>query len=319
MLVSIIIPCYNVEKYISACIESALNQTYPDTEIIIVDNNSTDQTLSIIRDFQRRQPEKISLLEETKQNASAARNLGLKYSKGEWLQFLDADDLLLPNKIGHQLNLISNNDRAVMIAGAGKVKHVNGKMTSFSPKKGDPYKALAYSQLGYTVANLFKKDALMQINGWDETLPCNQDLDVIFRLLKFFGPDRFAYDFEQNTMKLMRPSGQITTTDLAKFNTVSLDMRLRIVEYLEQEKYNYYQQNLDYFRDVIYHCIYKIGISSPELAWEFLKKELGLSFRPVSKKDNYISKTHALGVHCLGFKNYMNLRFLLKRIFSIFR
>ena len=75
-LVSIIIPAYNVQDYIEECINSALNQTYPNIEIIVVDNNSTDQTLEIVKDFKRRHPDLITILLEKKQGASNARNKG---------------------------------------------------------------------------------------------------------------------------------------------------------------------------------------------------------------------------------------------------
>ena len=101
-LVSVVIPCYNVETYIEECLESVLKQTYSEIEIICIENNSEDRTLEKLIQFKDRFPDKIIVDHETKKGAAAARNKGLSLVRGNWIQFLDADDLLMPNKIEHQ-------------------------------------------------------------------------------------------------------------------------------------------------------------------------------------------------------------------------
>ena len=115
-LVSVIIPAYNVEAYIAPCLGSVLAQSYPKLEIICVDNNSTDNTLQKLEALREKHPE-IILLTEEKQGAPAARNAGLHIAKGEWIQFLDADDILLPGKISRQVSLLENAEVG-FIAGA---------------------------------------------------------------------------------------------------------------------------------------------------------------------------------------------------------
>jgi len=96
-LVSVVIPTYNSEKYIYECLKSVLNQTYQNFEIIIIDNNSTDKTLEIIKRFNSK---KISIfLTNNKGNISISRNIGIKNSKGSWISFLDSDDLWFPTKL----------------------------------------------------------------------------------------------------------------------------------------------------------------------------------------------------------------------------
>lgn len=101
LLVSIIIPVYNAEKYIEETINSAINQTWANKEIIIVDDGSTDNSLRIARNFEC---DSVKVLSQQNKGASAARNTGLKEAKGEYIQFLDADDLLSKNKIESQIN-----------------------------------------------------------------------------------------------------------------------------------------------------------------------------------------------------------------------
>lgn len=102
-LVSIIIPLYNAEAYISETIQSALNQTWPNTEIIVVDDGSTDSSLTIAQTFES---QSVKVITQQNKGAAAARNYGLREAKGAYIQFLDADDLLSPNKIEEQVSLL---------------------------------------------------------------------------------------------------------------------------------------------------------------------------------------------------------------------
>jgi glycosyltransferase involved in cell wall biosynthesis len=104
-LVSIIIPLYNSEKYIADTINSAIQQTWPNKEIIIIDDGSTDNSLATIRQFES---DYIKIHTQKNQGASAARNRGLQLAKGKYIQFLDADDLLSANKIEAQIELLAD-------------------------------------------------------------------------------------------------------------------------------------------------------------------------------------------------------------------
>ena len=103
-LVSVIIPVYNAEKYVAETVTSALNQTWVNKEIIIIDDGSTDNSLNIIKGFN---DGRIKILTQENKGASIARNYGLKEARGEYIQFLDADDLLSANKIEVQMKALS--------------------------------------------------------------------------------------------------------------------------------------------------------------------------------------------------------------------
>jgi len=109
LLVSILIPAYNAEKWIADTLRSALSQTWPNKEIIVVDDGSTDRTLSIARQFECRF---VKVLSQPNQGASSARNAAFGLSQGDYIQWLDADDLLAPDKLGQQMQvaaLVSKN------------------------------------------------------------------------------------------------------------------------------------------------------------------------------------------------------------------
>jgi glycosyltransferase involved in cell wall biosynthesis len=99
-LVSTIIPCYNAERWLAAAIDSALAQTHSRQEIIVVDDGSSDHSLAIAKPYARRG---VQICVQSNRGAACARNHGLAVARGEYVQFLDADDLLAPDKIALQL------------------------------------------------------------------------------------------------------------------------------------------------------------------------------------------------------------------------
>lgn len=90
--VSVIVPVYNVEKYIDRCLESLVNQTLKDIEIIIVNDGSTDNSIKIVEEYKKKYKNKIIYLEKENGGLSDARNYGIPYAKGEYIAFLDSDD-----------------------------------------------------------------------------------------------------------------------------------------------------------------------------------------------------------------------------------
>lgn len=183
---SVIIPCYNSEKYIERAIESVLNQTYADYEIILVDNNSSDNTTSIIYDYMKRCPNRIKVLHEYKKGAPAARNKGLYEAKGEWIQFLDSDDELLPDKLKQQMELADTSEVDVVIGDSYIYKVINNKLEKSIrlAESNNVWKGLLTSKLGITSANLWRREALIGVKGWDENRTSSQEYELLFRMLK---------------------------------------------------------------------------------------------------------------------------------------
>ncbi|RYZ94782.1 MAG: glycosyltransferase family 2 protein, partial [Sphingobacteriaceae bacterium] len=99
-LVSIIIPLYNAEDHIAETIRCTAGQTWQNKEIIIIDDGSADNSVAVAKAFES---DLIKVYSQANKGASAARNTGLKYAKGDYIQFLDADDMLSPDKIEQQV------------------------------------------------------------------------------------------------------------------------------------------------------------------------------------------------------------------------
>lgn len=106
-LVSILIPAYNADKWIADTVQSAITQTWPRREIIVVDDGSRDRTAEVARRFASKEVAVVSI---RNQGAAAARNHALGLSQGDYIQWLDADDLLAPDKIERQLEALADND-----------------------------------------------------------------------------------------------------------------------------------------------------------------------------------------------------------------
>ena len=104
-LVSILIPAYNVEKWIKDSINSALSQTWPRKEIILVNDGSRDKSLTIAKQFESKT---VKVISQENKGASAARNKALEYAQGDYIQWLDADDLLDSNKIYEQMKAVDS-------------------------------------------------------------------------------------------------------------------------------------------------------------------------------------------------------------------
>lgn len=115
-LVSILIPAHNAEKWIAETIESALAQVCPGKEIIIVDDGSTDRTLSVARRFASAA---VNVLTQPRQGASAARNKAYSICQGDYIQWLDADDLLSPDKIARQLEIAESSQDKYTLYSSG--------------------------------------------------------------------------------------------------------------------------------------------------------------------------------------------------------
>ncbi|TWR28850.1 glycosyltransferase family 2 protein [Mucilaginibacter pallidiroseus] len=227
-MVSIIIPCYNCAAFIDRAITSVLKQDIKDIELILVDNNSTDQTFAVMRDYQAKHPDLIRIYQELKKGAPAARNYGLKYAKGEWIQFLDADDELLPEKIQQQLNLAlaANAD---VVAGDCLLKYDNGKTEITRYTDQNIWRGLINSKLGITSSNLWRATALRAVNGWDEALTSSQEYDLLFRLIK--NKAVVITDKSINTIVHFSNNSVSKSTDLTKLKQIlnnRVNLRLQI-------------------------------------------------------------------------------------------
>ncbi len=182
--VSILIPCYNTERWIAEAINSALKQTYSNKEVIVVDDGSTDKSLEIIKGFK----EEIQWQSGPNEGGNVARNRLLSLSIGEWIQYLDADDYLLPNKVEEQMKFVMSTPNIDVVYSPGLMEYGSGTESYQSveviPEPHDPWILLARWYLPQTGSPLWRKQAIIDVGKWKTDQPCCQEHELYLRLLQ---------------------------------------------------------------------------------------------------------------------------------------
>jgi glycosyltransferase involved in cell wall biosynthesis len=182
-LISVIIPAYNAEKTIQETIESVLNQTFTDFELIVINDGSQDATLKVINSIP---DDRLKVFSYPNAGVSASRNRGLAKAAGEFIAFLDADDLWTPDKLEAQLKALQANTQAAVayswtdyIDESGQFLHPGKHIT----ENGDVYAKLLVTNILDNGSNyLIRREALNKIGGFDESLFGPEDWDLAIRL-----------------------------------------------------------------------------------------------------------------------------------------
>jgi len=200
--ISIIIPTYNYAQYICEAIESVLNQTYKDFEIIVVDDGSTDNTKEVIKPYLN----KIKYIYQQNSGPSAARNRGIKEAKGEYIAFLDADDIWLAQKLELQIkfmekekevglifsDMILFNEKGIIKNSFLKEKLFFNKLSikplSFTEKViyDNVFNALLQENFIPTNTVIVKKECFNKVGFFDKTLFSVEDRDMWLRIGLFY-------------------------------------------------------------------------------------------------------------------------------------
>lgn len=246
MKVSVVIPCYNVEQYIEECIDSVLKQNYKDIEIVCIDNNSSDKTFEKLVQLKASHPSLI-IDSEPKPGANAARNKGLSLCTGQWIQFLDADDLLLPDKLTHQLKLIAD-DTSFVVAAYTK-RDVSGNEKLNVPSNQNPFVSVFTNRAGITSSNLWNRQALLEIDGWNDDLKSSQEADLMMRLMLQSG--KMVVDTQSKTIIRERESGQITQSNPVRKWKQYIAVRIEYLHKLKNQHSSIYDENIGLFQDFL--------------------------------------------------------------------
>ena len=183
-LVTIVIPAYNYATYLPFAIESALAQTYPNVEVIVIDDGSTDHTPEVVQRYLPR----IRCHRKLNGGLSAARNTGTALARGEFIVFLDADDLVKPDMVERCMHTVHNWPRPVdVVAGLTYAINKQGEVinatipTPFAKDQEIPRQDIVVGTR-FSVTCLVRKEALLRIRGFDENLRSTEDRDAWIRI-----------------------------------------------------------------------------------------------------------------------------------------
>lgn len=218
-MVSVIIPVYNVEKYLVECLDSIINQTYKDLEIIIIDDGSTDNS-GIICDEYALKDNRVKVVHKENSGQSAARNLGIEIARGEYLTFIDSDDYVELDFVEQLIYIIQKSGADIGAINTTKQSGVLEKGIEFKIANLDTEKALRYILRDYKLTpapwgKIYRRrlfDSLSFHNG-----KIYEDFGIIFKLVQLSGSVSFA-----DTTKYYYRYNPISTTK-AKFTNKQLD------------------------------------------------------------------------------------------------
>lgn len=210
-LVSIIMPSWNTSRFIAESIQSIIDQTYTNWELIIVDDCSTDNTDEIVESFN---DERIRYIHnEVNSGAALTRNRALREAEGEWIAFLDSDDLWTPEKLEHQIKFMTDNGYSLSFTEYEKIDEDSKPLGMFvsGPNKVSKHKMYNYDYIGQlTMMYSAKEFGVIQIKD------IKKNNDYAIRLQLYKKPGTCAYLLKENLAKYRVRKVSISHDKLSK-------------------------------------------------------------------------------------------------------
>ena len=289
-LVSILMPLHNKEPYISEAIKSVLNQTYPNIELIIIDDGSTDESFDIAKQFES---DRVSLYKQNNRGVSAARNTAFEYSKGDFIQYLDADDILDIRKIEEQVNILRGYPNSTL-ATAKRFYFKKELDEIWQPKEllileknYDDMSAFLLDEVANSIllhAWLIPRSLIEKADKWDESMTIFEDRDFYLRLVPLaskiiYCPNAICY------YRLLTKEHHAKRHKRTDLNT--------ILSYFSRFETHFNNKNSIYYHKsrLILACLYKklLNIANDKLTInELYSRSIKLGLAPNCSKNRFI-------------------------------
>jgi glycosyltransferase involved in cell wall biosynthesis len=312
--VSILIPAYNAENWIADTIRSALAQTWPWKEIIVVDDGSTDRTLSVARKFESNE---VRVVTQPNQGAAAARNKAFSLSRGDYIQWLDADDLLSPDKVARQMQLATQaKDGRILFSSPWAYFQYRPAKAKFSPSPLwcdlDPTEWLTRKWEGnlhmQTATWLVSRELTSAAGPWDTRLLGDDDGEYFSRVINASNGVRFVP--QSRVYYRITPSSRLSYIGRSnkKMEAQFLGMKLQIgylrargdsdrvrgacVNYLQTWLRNFYPNRPDLVREAQQLAASLGGrLSLPRASWKYAWIEKLFGFAAAKHTQLYYNRT----------------------------
>lgn len=311
-MLSIIVAAYNVEKYICKCLESLLNQSYEDSEILVVNDGSTDNTEKIIKDYEKKN-KKIKLLSKTNGGLSDARNYGINHSKGEYIAFVDGDDYVDEKIYEEMLNKMirENSDMCVcnfkkVYLNKIKIPKLNyclfkGELVQNFLLKHDEIFTVSWNKI-YRKEIIIKNDIFFINRAFFDDLGFNSKYILYTKKISIV--NKMFYNYVQR-------EGSITNSKVYNpyIEKAVLDLKNNLK--LFYEEHNFYEK-------------YKLSLEGTYIRMEIYKINYSLKFNNYNEKDinkikiNYIlylPLKHKIAIILMKLKIYKYIYKILKKDF----
>lgn len=313
-LVSIIIPNYNSEPFLEACLDSVLNQTYKNWECIIVDDGSTDSTVDLTCSYIENDNRfKLYFRNRLPKGAPTCRNIGITKAKGDYIMFLDADDIIKENKIESQINILNGSTSDIALCNCylfwsndlTKIEKLYVKDSSFIAPAIDWMVELLISGRFITPHSWLVPKRIIEKTGfWNETLIKNQDGEYFIRIINNSEKVKFATDTDVYYRKGV-PSSITASNTKEKAKSV-LRSFYTYVDIFEERKPKKYEKALSKLFYGFYYYYY------PEY-WDLLKeaRHRAQQYSKVPLKPFGSKKVMALSRY-IGWKRAKELEFVFQ-------
>lgn len=259
--ISVIIPVYNVEKYIGQCLESVVGQSLPEIEIICVDDKCTDNSMETVRKFARKD-KRIKILTHSKNKGlSAARNTGLKESSAPYVMFLDSDDWYDADMCAKMLNAMESSKADIAVCG---IKVVYEACEEYK-ESDDRYYRINFSgkqevsdeillNTAVSACNkIYRKDFL---DKFDISFPDGLKYEDVYFYNVYMCHARSIFFLDEKLFIRRRRDGSIMSMTFERKDSSSVDqltIALRFFDYLQ--KHNLYERKKDYFLNLFVRCL----------------------------------------------------------------
>lgn len=231
--VSILIPCYNSEKWVGETLDCCLRQTYPNIEVVLVDDGSTDNSLAIAREYEKKD-KRIRVFSQPNSGGCRARNLAFEKSTGDYIKYLDADDLISDDMIEKQVELLLSANDPYAVSTCSWQEFWDTIDITFNQRciykdYNNPIELLAdlwtKGEMFAVTCYLVSRQLISQVGDWDERLTKNQDGEFFCRVLSKASGVLFC-----NNAKFYYRRGHISVSTGAKLSPAkiqsSLDSRI---------------------------------------------------------------------------------------------
>lgn len=295
--VSILIPCYNAEQWIAQTIRSALGQSYPHTEVIVVDDGSTDNSVAVIQSFDGL----IQWETQSNQGGNPTRNRLFELSTGEWIQYLDSDDYLLPDKIEKQLAILAQAPQADVIYSPSIFEyweqHHSRQQVLPIPEPHDPWILLARWYLPQTGSPLWRKSAIAQVGGWKMDQPCCQEHELYLRLL--MAGKNFVYYDQPGSIYRQWSEETVCRKDMRQTYTQRLIIEDRMEKHLSVTN-QLTKERQHAINQARFECARKIWLFNRNWAKQIIK-QINSSEPSFQPSGNAAPKSYQLTYELLGF------------------
>lgn len=278
-LVSVIIPVYNVEKYLKRCIDSVLNQSYKNLEIIIIDDGSKDKSKEICDSYKRKN-KRVIVVHTKNKGLSEARNKGIEISKGEYISFIDSDDWVNPTYIEKLMALLLEYKGDISICNFEKV--YNEKMIN----KIYNEKIEIYTK-EEALGELFKKEVVKFVVSWGKIYK-----KYLFNNIRF--PKGRYHEDEFTTYKLFGESKRIVSTnekliyyfkreDSITASSNDLEKILDVIEAYKEQIIYFNDKNYIKFKKIVERKLFSQYFQLPKYKNKELRNEYKIIFKEFPK------------------------------------